>query len=299
MPADINATFLANTPVPEVLAPMVEASVQGALRVTPFCKIDNTLQGRPGDTVKVPIWQYIGMAKDTAEGADIDLIPLSYVDKSHTIKKVAIGVGLTDEAILSAYGNPSEEAGRQLSLSIAEKIEEDVIETILNDAPHFDPLAAISYDSIVDAVDEMQTEFTSTKALIIHPKMLKGIRKDKMFQSADSYSTSIVMSGEIGSICNCRIVLSSRIPLVGGKYQCIMVELSGEGVKFTGNRAPDGSAGAEFKEPLEAVTIFVKRGVNVERERKSRNRSTEITADYICMSAVTNPKRIQVVEFQA
>lgn len=39
---------------PEVMGDMVSARIPKKLRVAPFAKIDDTLQGVPGDTITVP-----------------------------------------------------------------------------------------------------------------------------------------------------------------------------------------------------------------------------------------------------
>ena len=56
---------------PEVMGDMVSARIPKKLRVAPFAKIDDTLQGVPGDTITVPAYTYIGDASDVAEGGEV------------------------------------------------------------------------------------------------------------------------------------------------------------------------------------------------------------------------------------
>ena len=119
--ADTILTKLADLIDPEVMADMISAKIPDKIRVAPFAKIDDTLAGVHGDTITVPSYGYIG----DAEGVDVDIDKMSTKDKKYKIKKAMKGVGLTDEAVLSGYGNPVGEANAQLALSIAAKIDND------------------------------------------------------------------------------------------------------------------------------------------------------------------------------
>ena len=91
---------------PEVMGDMVSARIPKKLRVAPFAKIDDTLAGVPGDTITVPAYTYIGDAADVAEGAEVAIEKMTTSTRKATIKKAMKGIGLTDEAVLSGYGNP-------------------------------------------------------------------------------------------------------------------------------------------------------------------------------------------------
>ena len=108
---------------PEVMAPMISAKLTKAIKVTPFAKIDTTLQGRAGDTITVPKFQYIGDAEDLAEGVKAGTVQLTTTTAEYKVKKAVKQVQLTDEAVLSGYGNPVGETNNQLGLAIASKID--------------------------------------------------------------------------------------------------------------------------------------------------------------------------------
>ena len=57
---------------PEVMGDMLDAKIEAQLKLTPYAKVDTTLQGVPGDTKTVPSWNYIGDAEDVAEGEEVD-----------------------------------------------------------------------------------------------------------------------------------------------------------------------------------------------------------------------------------
>ena len=81
---------------PEVMGDMVSARIPKKLRVAPFAKIDDTLQGVPGDTITVPAYTYIGDASDVAEGGEVAIEKMTTSTRKATIKKALKGLGLTD-----------------------------------------------------------------------------------------------------------------------------------------------------------------------------------------------------------
>ena len=67
----MSVTTMANMINPEVMGDMINAKIEAQLKITPYAKVDTTLQGVPGDTKTVPSWNYIGDAVDVAEGAEV------------------------------------------------------------------------------------------------------------------------------------------------------------------------------------------------------------------------------------
>ena len=112
---------------PEVLASMVDGELEFAIKFAPLATIDKTLVGRPGNTVSLPAYKMIGEAENVAEGEAIPVEALATESVDVTVKKAGKGVRITDEAILSGYGDPLGQASKQLAKSIASKVDSDVI----------------------------------------------------------------------------------------------------------------------------------------------------------------------------
>lgn len=233
-------TKIADLIDPEVMGDMVSARIPKKLRVAPFAKVDDTLAGVPGDTITVPAYAYIGDADIVAEGEAVTIEKMTTSTRKATVKKAMKGIGLTDEAVLSGYGNPVGEANTQLAMAIAAKIDNDCMDVLQTATLTYDGSAGIiSYAGVVDAVDALQEEQATEKVIFVHPKQVTQLRKDAEFTSTDKYPANVRMSGEIGSIAGCRVVPSKKVPLVeagSGKTKCYACDTIISQICITSNR---------------------------------------------------------------
>ena len=281
---------------PEVLAPMISAKIEKKIIVSKIAKVDNTLVGQPGNEVTVPQYKYIGDAEDVAEGVAMGTAKLETGSTKFTIKKAGKGVSITDEAILSGYGDPVGESEKQLATSIANKIDNDVITVLTkvydkSTAPDGvqliagDGTAQISYNGVVDAEDLFDEEVSSDKILYVHPKQMTKLRKDADFISADKYDGKVMTSGEVGKIGTCRVVRSKKVPLdsTSAYYLCPMVKLTND---------------AETEQDAPAVTIYLKRDTMVERERKADSGLTNLFTNKHYGVALTNTSKVVLCKFK-
>ena len=277
-------TKLAQLIDPEVMAPMISAKLTKAIVATPFAKIDTTLVGRPGSTITVPKYEYIGDAEDLAEGVTADKTQLTTTSAEYTVKKAVKQVELTDEAVLSGYGNPVGETNSQLAKSIASKVDNDVMNELKGAQLGYNGSAnGISYDEVVNAIDVLNEEENVEKVMFIHPKQVSQLRKDDDFISNDKYNNNVIMKGEIGMIANTRIVVSKKAVNDAKTYfYNPIVELK-----------PQSQTGDETA----AVTIFLKRNVNLETQRELGNYTTLIGADEHYVAALTDESKVVVAKF--
>ena len=133
---------------PQVLADMIPAKLTAEMKFTPLASVDNTLEGRPGTTIEFPAWNYIGDAEDLKEGEPIETSKLSYGSKAATIKGIAKGGSITDQALLTGYGDPYGELSSQLAKAMANKVDNDVLATLK------DATQAVSVAATVDGIQE-------------------------------------------------------------------------------------------------------------------------------------------------
>lgn len=267
--------------VPKVWADMIRASLPKAIKFTGIATIDTKLVGTPGNTVTIPSWAYIGDATEVAEGEDISTTQMTTSTKEMTIKKAGKGIRLSDEAMLSGLGDPLGEAQRQLMLSIASKLEEDVIGALDGATLTLDKSSEnISYAGIVDAVDKLNEESDTDKFLFVAPSQVTKLRKDAEFTDKTKYGSEVMMTGEIGMIAGCRVVVSRRIE---GKSNFVVCA---------------SAVPTDGVPTLPAVTIYIKRGVLVEFDRDVLSGETVVTANQHYGVGLTNESKVVKVTFK-
>ena len=283
MALETNGTKLAQLINPEVMADMVSAKADKAVRVLPYAKVDTTLQGQAGDTISIPKYGYIGEAVEVAEGEDIPVRQMSVSSEQHTIKKAGVGGVLTDEAVLSGYGNPVGELTNQMAKSIAGKCDTDAYEELVKAPTAYNASGAISYEEIVKAIDLFEEETNTEKAIFVHPKQATQLRLDPNFIDKSKYGNEVMVNGEIGMVANARIVASKKVKVADGAYLNPIVKLEED---------------TETEDASPALTIFLKRDTNVETDRIARNRTTEITGDKMYVVALTNETKVIVAKMK-
>lgn len=283
-------TMMSNMINPEVMGPMINAKIEALAKLTPYAKVDTTLQGVPGDTKTVPSWNYIGDAEDVAEGAEVGLTQLTASTTTFTIKKAMKSVGLTQEAINSGYGNPVGQTESQIAKSIVGKVDNDVLEAALTASTAIgDGTAAIGYAGIVDAVTSFEDEEDGTdKVMFIHPKQEATLLKDPDFLSADKFQAGVAVTGAIGKIAGCWIKKSRKIKAVDGVYTNPIIKME-----------PDSPETEYTEDELPALTIFLKKDTQVDAEFKPRTQTHEITAAKYYGVALTNDAKVVLAKFKA
>lgn len=280
-------TMLANLIDAEVMADAISGKAASKVRVTPFAKIDTTLEGKnAGDTITVPQFSYIGDAEDVAEGVECGTVVLTATTTTAKVKKAMKAVELTDEAVLSGYGDPVGQTETQLAKAIAAKVDADAMDALQTAQLKYDGSAsAISYSGIVDAVDIFDEEVNSAKVIFVNPKQVGKLRKDPEFIAADKIAESVIVTGAIGKICNCEVVPSKKVPENEGGtgYVCPIVKLNED---------------AETEDETAAITVYMKRNVNLETERNTLARKTILSVDELYTVALSDSSKVVLATFK-
>ena len=212
MAVSANGTKLESLVNPQVMADMISAELTDAIRLTPLADVDTTLQGRAGNTLTVPSYGYIGDASDVAEGADISVAKMSTSTTTVQIKKAGKGIEITDEAVLSGYGNPVEEGYRQLKMSIANKIDNDLFVALRTATLTYSTSAGnnITVSDVISAKAKFGEKLTEPAVLFVNSKHYTDLILDENWVPTEK-GVSILMDGVVGYIGGCQVVISDKL----------------------------------------------------------------------------------------
>lgn len=241
-------TKLGNLIDPEVLAQYLDVKLMDAIKFAPLCNVNRDLEGRPGSKLTLPKYGFIGEAGVVAEGADIEMAELSATSVEKTVQKIAKGVTITDEAILSAYGNPADEVAKQLLMAIAGKVDKDCAAAFREATMNVDVTGKFGKDAVIDMIAKFGEDMEEDMVLVINAQHLAELRKDEAFMHV--MNGQVIMNGEIGQIFGARVVVSNKV-----------------------------QANEAFLVKAGAVEIIMKRNVAVEADRNIVNKTNIFTAD--------------------
>jgi len=253
-------TLLSNMVNPEVLTGMINKKLVDYMKFAPLATVDTTLVGRPGDTVAMPYFNYIGDAAVLAEGASLTPSVLSTGTISVTIEKVAKGVELTDEAILSGYGDPYGEAANQLALAIANAVDNKVLSILqANTTLTYSTANSTTYPTDTDITQALELFGEDiedgAKVALVAPKVYTAMRANtNSWVPASEIAAEIKVKGVVGEYQGCQVIVSN---------------------KLASNKA---GAGEIFIVKPGALRIFLKRDTLVEADRDILKFTNVITA---------------------
>lgn len=248
--------------VPEVWGPMVMKAALDKAVMVPLAATDDTLVGQPGDTIQWPTYGYIGDAVDTAETDAIVPVKLTTASSDATIKEATKGVELTDKAVLTAMGNPTAEALRQLGIATARKFDADLHASALAGLPAGQIVTSdeLSWNAFTVALGKFGDEWdpADMSALVVHSNQYGALLRDPNFQDLSKIGTNTILRGQIGAIGGVPIVVSNRIATTGAgattRYRALLIRRG-------------------------ALLFVRKRAAIVERDRDILRRTTVVTTN--------------------
>ena len=283
-------TKLADIINPEVMGNMIEAKISALCKITPYAKVDTTLEGVPGDTKTVPSWNYVGDAEDFSPEAGNEMETAKLTASSTTFKCAGKSIAIYQTAINSGLGDPIGQANAQLAKAIMGKVDNDVMDAAYTATTEVTAAGQIGYKGIVDAVAKFEDEEDGIeKVMFIHPNQEATLLKDADFLSADKFTGGVAVNGAIGKIAGCWVKKSKKVKKDSTSNYWINPIIKLE---------PDSSETEYTETELPALTIFLKKNTQVDHEWFPKKQRHDITAAKYYGVALTNASKVVLAKFK-
>ena len=251
-----NNVILDRKVVEDRIADILETSIDTVQLMT----VDNDLQENAGMVKHINTYNYEGAVEAVAEGqANTTRGRVTVSEKEYRVQVKQQVFDYTDEQYMK---DPMvvEVGAKGMSIEMKNDMNNDYFTeiaktTTLHSASKF------SYDTVVDAIEKMNLEDESGLFLLIGADLKAVIRKDADFKA--SRLGEILYTGQIGDIAGVPVIVSKKV-----------------------------AKNTAFLATKEAVTLFNKKGVEVEAKRQAEERiNTEITRK-VCLVALTDATKV-------
>ena len=235
--------------------------------------IDTELQGSEGMTKTINTYTYTGEAEILGVGVgstEGKRGSVSYVGKDYTVQCIQEAFDYFDEDFMKdnnvvdmGVNGATDVMTNFLTSKFYEALATKQAEQELVGKTEFAKGGAISYDTVVDAIADMNVEDESKLVLVLPTQWKADIRKDSDYKAAQL--GEVVYNGQVGTIASIPVVVTESLT----------------------NKA--------YLLTPEAVTLFIKKNVEVEQDRDKDKRlnSIYLREYYICaLTDATKARKI-------
>lgn len=219
------ATMLENLVNPQVMADLVEKKLHDLIRFLPLAEVDTTLAGKPGDTLYLPSYSYIGDASTLGEGSTLTPVSLNAGTVSVGVHKLAQGVELTDEAVLSGYGDPMGQAAMQVATAIANGVDNEMLGILHGITGNMaystaNSTTAVAPADINSALEKFGEDIdVGEKVVVVSPALYTAIRNTNgTWLPASEIAADRIIKGAVGEIYGCQVIVSNKLKDSGEAY---------------------------------------------------------------------------------
>lgn len=231
-----------------------------AVNARSMMTIDDSLTQSAGMTKTVNTYTYSGAAEEVANGkGNTTRGAITHVSNDYTVKVVQQTFDYTDEDYMkdpTIVDNMLKGATQLMTNKMVADFHAECAKASLSK-----PFStALSYDAIVDGIGELNVE-DETKCYAQIPNQWKtALRKDPDYKAARM--GEVVYSGQVGTVCGLPIVATKAL------------------------------TDAAFVQTNEAVTLFMKKDVEVEQKRDIETRTNTVVLRAVYLVALTDATKI-------
>ena len=249
-----------------VLANEIEDQYNSKLDLVRFCTVDNSLVGVAGDTKKIHVYCATNGTEKLEMGqGNTEKIQVSYAPKEYKIQLAQNRFPYYDEEVMK---DPMvvQVGLRHMATDMFNTVQADIFAEFKN-ATHAVYTGGtnkpIDFDSFVDAVALLELENIEDVEIFafVNPAEMANLRK--ALKDSLQYVEAFVRSGYVGTVAGVNIYTKK-----------------------------DADTGTIILGTKEAVTLFNKRGVEVEQKRDPNTRLNEIYSRKYYLAALTDDTKV-------
>jgi hypothetical protein len=128
------------------------------------------------------------------------------------VHKYAKAISITDEARLSGFGNPMDEAAKQLARAIDQGVDDELF-SVLNGVNINRKWvnSTLSADNIADALVLFGEDLTGPKILLTDAAGFAQLRKDADYIKASDMGQRMINGDVVGEIWGCQILITNKV----------------------------------------------------------------------------------------
>lgn len=236
---------MANTVYPNaVIEAKAKELLTTAINTRSLMTVDTSLTESAGMTKTINVYTYTGTAEELANGAgNTSRGSISFVSNDYKVKRVQANFDYTDDDFM--MDNTVVDNGVAGATAIVKnKMNADFFTECAKAT--LSVTGALSYDTIVDAISELNVEDES-KIFVVIPNSKKALlRKDADYMAARQ--GEVVYTGQVGTICG--------IPVIASKATDTAYVMTPDAVKLFMKQ--DVNAGTERDEDTTVNSVYIR-----------------------------------------
>lgn len=250
-----------------VLENKYESVLDTQLDLQNYVTVDTSLTENPGVTKKVNVRTVTGNVQEVAmtEG-NTENIEVALSQKNYTVGTTQGRFVYYDEEYMTdplvldtgLKGLAEKMVNNFTSKAVAEWTSPDVTQMVQMSS------TGITFDNIVDAIALLGDESEEGYFLLVNPSEKAGIRKN--LKDTLQYVEAFAHTGYIGTVAGVPVIVTKAVPTGLG----ILADQS-------------------------AVTLFIKKGAEMEQQRDANIRKNEVYARKVTLVALTNATRVVLI----
>jgi hypothetical protein len=215
-----------------------------AINTRSLMTVDNSLTEGAGMTKTINVYTYTGEAEELANGEGNSVRgAISFVQNDYKVKRVQANFDYTDDDFM--MDNSVVDNGVAGATAILKnKMNADFFAECKKAS--LSVPGALSYDTIVDAIAELNVEDESKVFVVIPNEQKALLRKDADYIAARQ--GEVVYTGQVGTVCG--------IPVVASKAADAVYVMTPEAVKLFMKK--DLSAGSERDEDTTVNSVYIR-----------------------------------------